>query len=308
MEFNKEEFSASFNDNEETRGQILETIASTEHGKTYLENHAKNYLDSKSGAIRGELYGNIDSDLKELGYEKPAGVKTYEFIKSTVQSLKEKAALGDPTAIETLSNENKELKAKIESGDANTHFKDLYEAGKSTWETTLAEKEALITGFHTEKRNLTIANDLNGALSQLALSEDISQSIKDIVINDAFNKLSKDAKIEGDGTISYYDANGQMLVSRKTSEKNTAKELLQAALTDIITKKPSGGGGADDNNGSDGTRKRSNITLASAKTQVELNTTIEEHLSSNGVLKGTDEYKKQGDELFKEYGTNLPLR
>lgn len=308
MEFNKEEFSASFNDNEETRGQILETIASTEHGKTYLENHAKNYLDSKSGAIRGELYGNIDSDLKELGYEKPSGVKTYEFIKTTLQSLKEKAALGDPTAIETLSNENKELKAKIESGEGNTHYKDLYTAGKSTWETTLAEKDALISGFHAEKRNLTISGDLNGALAQLALSDDISQSIKDIVINDAFNKLSKDAKIEGDGTISYYGADGQMLVSRKTSEKNTAKELLQAALTDIITKKATGGGGADDKDNPDGTKKRSNITLASAKTQMELNATIEEHLSSNGELKGTAKYREESDKLFKEYGANLPLR
>ena len=131
MEFNKEEFSQSFNENEETRGQILETIAGTEHGKTYLENHAKNYLEANSGAIRGELYGNIDNDLKELGFEKPTGVKTYAFLKDTVQSLKDKAALGDPAAIEALKTENQDLKTKIESGDSNTHYKDLWESCNS---------------------------------------------------------------------------------------------------------------------------------------------------------------------------------
>jgi len=307
MEFNKEEFSTSFNDNEETRGQILETIASSEHGKSYLENHAKSYLDANSGAIRGELYGNIDNDLKDLGFEKPTGIKTYAFLKETVQGLKDKAALGDPSAIETLRLENETLKSKIESGDGNNHYKDLYESGKSTWEKELAEKENTINGFHEEKRTFTIKNDLNGALSQITLSEDISQSIKDIVINNAFQKLANEAKIEGDGTISYYGEDGQIMMNKRTMAKKTAKEILAESLADIVVKKPVGGGGADDKENID-VNKRSNVTLAAAKTQTELNSIIEEHLSSNGELKGTSEYYKKADELFMEYNKNLPLR
>lgn len=307
MEFTQEEFSQSFNENEELRGQILETIASSEHGKSYLENHAKSYLDANSGAIRGELYGNIDNDLKDLGFEKPTGVKTYAFLKDTVQSLKEKAALGDPSAIEALKQENESLKSKIESGDGNTHYKDLYESGKSTWEKELAEKEAVINGFHEEKKTFNIKSDLNGALSQLSLNDEISQSIKDIVIKDAFNKLTQGAKIEGDGTVSYYGEDGQILMNKRTMAKKTAKEILQDALADIVVKKPTTQGGADDKTPMDD-KKRNNLTLASAKTQMELNSIIEEHLSSNGELKGTKEFVQKADELFKEYNNNLPLR
>jgi hypothetical protein len=295
----------ALNTNEELRGQILETISSTESGKSYLDTYAQTHFEKNVGVKVGELYGNIDNDLKELGFEKPNGVKTYDFLKETVSSLKEKASSADPNALIALQKERDELMSKLENNEQAKHFKDLYESTKSTYAEQLAEKEQLISDFNNKQRSFTIKSELDKELAGLTLNDTLPNDVRDTYIQTVYAALLKDAKVLEDGSVAFYDGE-ELIINKKTAGKASAKEILADKLKSIIAEKGSvaGSGGKDD----DGTKRPSNVTLANAKTQTELSSLIAEKLLSDGLLKGSDAYVQESDKLFGEYSKGLPLR
>jgi hypothetical protein len=302
-----EQFQEVFNTNEELRGQILETISSNDNGKAYLDNYAKHHFDSNIGARIGEIHGAYDKDLKELGFEKPDGVKSYEFVKETIKSLKEKAASGDPQAIEALRKENEELQSKIENNEQAKYFKDLHESSTKTFKEQLEEKEAQIQSFLDKQRSFQVEGELNKALTGFTLNDSLPAEVKDTFIQTVYADLLKGAKIIEDGSIAFYDGNGDLIVNNKTMGKATASEILADKLKSIIASKADtkGGGGQDGM----GEKKPSNVTFANAKTKGELLDLIQQSLLSNGEVKGTKEFNVKRDELFVENGGDkLPLR
>ncbi len=302
-----EQIQEAFNNNEELRGQIFETISTNDAGKTYLDTYAKNYFDNNIGSRIGEVHGAYDNDLKELGYVKPDGVKSYEFVKETIKSLKEKAASGDPQAIEQLRKENQELQSKIENNEQAKYFKDLHESSSKTFQEQLEAKESQIQGFLEKQRTFQIEGELNKALTGFDLNDSLPKEVKDTFIQTVYNKLLTDAKVLEDGSVVFYE-NGDIITNKRTAGKATAGEILADKLKSIIATKAdtSGGGGQDDGMGG---KKPSNVSFANAKTKGELTDLIQESLLSDGYIKGTDEFNSKNIELFVENGGNkLPLR
>lgn len=296
--------------NEEVRGQIFETLQGNENSKELLDKYAKAFYDENVGIKIGELHGMYDKDFEEItGQRKPEGVKTYQFIKEKVKELHEKANSVDTTALDKLKQENEALKSKVESGDVNNHFKSMYEEGKTTWQQQIAEKEEIIKNFQAEKKNFGVMNDLNSAMSSLSIREDIPESVTKVVIKNVLDKYIQNSTIENDNSVTYYDGENKPLMNKKTVNKLTAKEILQDELKDILVKKSSTVGGKDkaNDNPLSGVANVS-AELSSCKTRIELNEAINNKLLSDGVKKGSDEFKKQSIELFKQYGEELPLR
>ena len=118
--------------NEEQRGQVLETIAQHEAGKQYLNNFAKIEAEKIIGQKIGELHGGYDRDFEEVtGVKKPEGVKSYTFWKEHFKGVNEKAKSVNTDVIDQIKKENEELKLKMENNEQAKYFKDLYESTKT---------------------------------------------------------------------------------------------------------------------------------------------------------------------------------
>jgi hypothetical protein len=292
--------------NEEQRGQVLETIAQHEAGKEYLNNYAKIEAEKIIGQKIGELHGGYDRDFEEVtGVKKPEGVKSYTFWKEHFKGVNEKAKSVNTDVLDQIKKENEELKLKMENNEQAKYFKDLYESTKTTYQKQLEEKENFINQFQTERMQMKIKGDLSAAIAKLELNSELPEDVKNTYIETVFNSLMKGAKVMEDGSIVYYDGD-TLLTDSKTAQKATAEYLLQSRLKSILVEKKvvTGGGGQDPNK----TKSKSSVSFSHAKTQMELNTLIEESLLADGFLKGKTDFQAKKNELFKEFSNGLPLR
>jgi hypothetical protein len=292
--------------NEEQRGQVLETIAQHEAGKEYLNNYAKIEAEKIIGQKIGELHGGYDKDFEEItGVKKPDGVKSYTFWKEHFKGVNEKAKTVNTDVIDQMKKENEELKLKMENNEQAKYFKDLYESTKTTYQKQLEEKESFINQFQTERQQMKIKGELSSAMSKLELNSELPEDVRNTYIETVFGSLLNGAKVLEDGSIVFYD--GETIITNpKTASKATAEEILQSRLKSILVEKKvvTGGGGQDPNK----PKSKSSVSFAHAKTQMELNTLIEESLLADGFLKGKTDFQAKKNELFKEFSNGLPLR
>jgi hypothetical protein len=304
-ELNVEQIAEAFNANEELRGQLLETISSNEHGKSYLDNYAKNYFESNIGTKIGEVHGAYDKDFEEvLGVKKPDGVKSYAFWKEQAAKLKEAASSSDPALLESIKNENAELKSKIENNEQAKYFKDMYESTKNSYSEQLKEKEGVIQQFEQKQRTFTIEGELNKALNSIKLNDSLPEDVKATYLQTVYSSLLSEAKILEDGSIVFYE-NGEPITNKKTANKATASEILNNKLKSIVAQAPTTtGGGGQESNGT----KKSNVTFSNASTKLELQSLVETSLLADGLLKGTNDFTTKMDGILAEYGKGLPLR
>jgi|TARA_R110000744_G_scaffold179347_6_gene298366 hypothetical protein len=288
--------------NEETRGTFLETIAETEQGKAYLKNHADTHFDNNVGTKIGEIYGNIDKDLKELGFEKQEGVRTFDFVKSTISTLKEKANSFDSSMLTSLKSENEELKQKLDSNEGTKYFKDLLESTKTTAKAEIEKYKGELDQFKTNELNNKINTELKNTISSFSFDDSIKKPVLDSYVNSELKKLSTKAEVAEDGSITFYDDNGEIIVNKKTMFKADAQYILSEKLKEVLVenRNAEGGGG---NSGKDGKR-----FFGNAKNQMELISLIDENLLADGYVKGTDIYQEKLSELLKANKGDLPLR
>lgn len=291
--------------NEEQRGAVLETIASHEAGKEYLNNYAKIEAEKIIGQKIGELHGGYDRDFEEVtGVKKPEGVKSYTFWKDYVKEINEKAKSNNTDVLDQIKKENADLKFKMENNEQAKYFKDLHESTKASLQKQLTEKDEFINQFQTERTQMKIKTDLSNAIAKLELNSELPEDVRNTYIDTVFNSLVKGAKVLEDGSIVYYDGD-TLLTDSKTAQKATAEYLLQARLKSILVEKKvvTGGGGQ-----AQGTKTKSSVSFAHAKTQMELTTLIEDSLLADGFLKGKADFQVKKNELFKEFSNGLPLR
>ena len=305
MDFTNEQITEILS-NEETRGAFLETIAGTEQGKNYLENHATAHFDNKVGEKIGELHGKYDQDLAEAtGIKKPDGVKSYVFWKETISRLNEKANSIDPTILDSLKSKNEELQKQLDNNEGTKYFKDLLESTKTTAQSEIERYKGELETFKNNELQSRIKNELNSTISKFGFDDTIKKPVLDSYINTELQKLSKNAKVSEDGSVTYYDESGKVLMNTKTMLKADSEYILSDRLKDVIaeTRSVKGGGG-------DGSTKNkvSKGNFASAKNQQELNGLIQANLLADGYIKGAEDYNSKFSELLKANKGDLPLR
>jgi len=302
-----EQINEAFESNAELKGQFLENYRNSEEVQTLLNNHAQNFWDSKIGDEIGKVHGGYDNDFKEvLGVEKPQGVKSYTFWKEQVQKLKEGS---DPKLIETKDSEIAKLKEAIEANAGSEHFKGLYEKLQSDSETRISELLAEVDGYKGKIRKGTIESLINKAMSGFEFNTDLPEDLRNNFVDGIVSKLVSDAKVMEDGTVTFYEGD-QPILDKTSLAKMDANGILKMKLASVLAKKtPSNGGGVDPKNVDPNNPNRANVpaTIATAKTQVQLNEAITKELISKGLKKGSKEWASEADKLFAENSKGLPF-
>ena len=303
-----EQINDAFENNPDLKGQFIENFRGSEDGQALLNNYAQNHWDSKIGDEIGSLHGKYDDDFSEvLGIKKPDGVKSYIFWKEQVQKLKEGS---DPELIATKDAEIARLQKAIESNAGSEHFKTMYEKLPGESESRVSELNAELEALKGQIRSGKIESLINKAMSGFEFNSDLPEEVRSSYIDGIVSKLIEGAKVMEDGTVTFYE-NNEPILDSKTLAKMDAGAILKSKFASILAKKETTNGGGVDPNKVDPAnpnRLGASGSIASAKTQVQLNDAIKTELIGKGLKKGSAEYSKEADALFAEYSKGLPIQ
>lgn len=303
-----EQLNEAFENNAELKNEFLNNYRNSEEVRTLLNNHAKNYWDSKIGDEIGKVHGGYDQDFKEvLGVEKPQGVKSYTFWKEQISKLKENA---NPELLSEKDQQIVELKKAVEQSSGSEHFKSLYEKLQSDSETRIAELNEQLNQFENKFRTNKIESLINKSMNGFEFNSELPEDLRTSFVEGIVSKLIEGAKVMEDGTVTFYE-NNEPILNPKTLAKMEAGDILKTKLSSVLMKKEnSAGGGVDPKTVDPNNPNRFNTpaTITTAKTQTQLFEAISKELSSKGMRKGSKEYTGEFDKLFAENSEGLPLR
>ena len=279
------------------------------------------------GSKIAEVHKAYDNDIKELfGVEKPAGVKTYQFLKDKVNELKTQTDTSSlKSEIETLKKEKSDLEKLAKTGGDAVLTKQIEDLTKS-----IADKDKTLSDLRNdlkvkendflakikEKENetvtLKIESEIAGALAGLKFKA-LDQTIIDTMISNAKAQVlqagtpefQKDEK--GNTFTVFRDANGHIISNPTNLQKPfTAGELVLEKLKPILEPGRNVGG-----SGSEGGQGGSGVTIVKGafKTKNEATIGISKMLSEQGIAKTDPKFAAKFDELYKEAVTDdMPIQ
>lgn len=189
---------------------------------TLLKNSTKAYDEKLINKTVGETYGKFDKIAKDAGFEIESG-KTTEFIMNKFADAKTREA------------ENIELRAKIKSNNPDgliklqEEIKNLktnggkkYEQANKDLQTQLDGKSEAFETYRTEseakfqEQGLKHQTSLmrNALMSRMPkIKEGIAESVSKLVRNQALDNLLKQSNLNEDGSISFKDDKGNLLMN-----------------------------------------------------------------------------------------------
>lgn len=299
------------------QNEALKTL--TDEQITALETLSSNDENTVIAKKTGEIHGAYEKDLEAAGFKKPEGWKSkdgktqvYHYLKEAVLPVAAGAATLK-TDLETERAKIKDLETKIASGatdevlkqqlkDANKKFEDLnglYTKDKTEFETKLTAEQSKLN-------NTLIDFEIEKGLAGLKFKDEASIPVS---VRNAFIENSK-AKILSQNKPDFIDngKGGRALVFRNekgeilNNPENglnpfSAQDLLKRELKDILEVSKSQGGAGGGNGGKGG--GAATLDLSEAKTQVQADTMIREHLMQLGETRGSASLQQKHNEIRK---------
>lgn len=291
----------------------------TEEQVTALTKLSENAFSEAIATRIGELHGQYDQDIKSvIGKDKPAGVKTYEWLKQELSALKNQAE-----STQGLTAEIETLKAQIKDGKGGEAMEqqlaDLENQRNELQKALEAEKTAAAEKIQAEQAkaaNLRISYEFEKALQGVKFKPD---DIMPAAVRETFIQAAK-TKILGEAKPDWIDDGngGQRLVFRNQSGQVmnnpdnalnpfTAAELLKKELTPILDtgKQQNGTGtGSGQQTGTGG-----GIAISGAQNQAAAARMIQDHLLGMGLENGSKEFQAQFDKAWADNKiSELPMR
>lgn len=288
---------------------------------------SKNDENATIGAKIGELHGQYDADVFGItGVAKKEGEKSYVYVKRVLSDYKNKI---DSTAnvrneLEQSKTQLAELQAKLE---ANAHDETLAQQLKDSkaqierMKTQFAERE---TAFNTAKAKLE--SDIKGlhvdyafkaAVSGLKFKGGITEGMKRILLDSAkaevMAKGTPDVITDEAGAVKlvFRDANGAILTNMANNlNPMTVEDMVrQTTLMDAIETTPVQTGGGTHSPSNTAYAPQAGFTISGARTQVEADNMIAQHLLSQGITRDSLEFSSKLREIrdANQVG-NLPIR
>lgn len=272
------------------------------------------------GAKTGEIYGNIDKDIKEVtGTEKPEKVKTYDWLKNVLGDVKKTTEL--KSQVETLTTEKQNLETKLaKGGNFDTELKQQLDAkitelealqGQYTTDTDNLQKK--VETMEKNNTKMLIDFETREAEKGLTFIDALPESTRPVLINSAKSKILSEFDTEfidnGDG--------GKKLVFKKDGvvQNNPENKLNPYTMTELFQKelkdslKVGGNKKGAGSNGGDGGGDGDVYDLSTAKTQLEADDMLETHLMKSGLTKGSKEFQTKFREERKSNNVSkLPMR
>lgn len=229
--------------------------------------------------------------------KKDANEKYYDYV---ARALSETKGSLEPlkTELETLrktGNPSEADKKRIQQ------LEGLLQEEKGKFTTQLQEKEARI-------HELTVGGEIRSGVAAVRGSyrKDLPASIVAIAENTVVADLLKSSKQQEDGTITFLDGKGDVIINKQTYAPETAENIVRERLKDLldVQQQKTGTGTNEGSQGQQQYQKGEKGTFtgipATVKTQVELT----DHLLALGYVAGAKEY----NEIWDKEASKLPLR
>lgn len=293
---------------------------------TAIAEMSSNDENAVIGTRIGTLHGQYDADIFGItGIAKNQGEKSYDYAKRVLNDYKAQIA-STATIQAQLANAKNEiatLKQKLADG-----------AGDETLKQQLKDAKALATQlqqqltqqasdsakqketYEKQIKDIYVDSAFGEAVSDLKFKAGITDGIKAVLINAA------KAEVLSKGEPDFIESNGKKVLVFRDKDGNvlnnpannlnpfTASELLmQTSLKDVIDpgKKQNGGGtGGNGGNGGDGGNL---FDLSGAKTQLEADKAIENHLLAEGLTRDSAEFADRFASMRADNNVaQLPIR
>jgi len=277
--------------NESDSGDF-EVFLADEH-KTYLDNFAKQTLDTKVAEEVKKIHQSYDNDLYDLfGEHKQTNEKTYNFLKRKVTEVSEKAKAADEykSKIDELTEALKKNSGDEQLKNELKSVKEAYELEKKSWNQKESE-------FTTKMDRFKLDSELEKGLASMKFKDDLPESVRRVFIQNVKNDLISSAKII-DGKMIFVDENGQTLVNKDNAlNPFTPAEMLSNKLSDILAEAKPGTPPKPEKKYVDG-KEVLVLTNPHAKTREE----VTQYLRENGITNSSKEYR----EMYAEFTKDLP--
>lgn len=271
----------------------------------------------------GEHHGLIENDvLTVTGVAKATGEKSYEYLKRVLNTYHNtvKNTAGIEAKIAEKEAKITELETAIASGkgteaitqklrDAEDQLRTL----RTTYDTEKAGWEEERTGFANKLTSMQIGAEFAKAVSTLTFKAEYPESVQKILLETAQNKIlaayTPDwVDIAGVKTAVFRDTAGSILQNPANKlNPYTATELLTEQLKDVLDtgQKRSGAGS---NNHTEG-QPTTLASIAGAKSQIDADRMIKQHLLEMGLRNGSAEMAKEMAKIRTELSVEkLPIR
>lgn len=268
----------------------------------------------------GEVHGEYDQDISSiLGRTRPQGIKTYDWLKTELQGLKDQAESGSGISQEEydqLKTAKADLEKQIAEGKGDTarikeleaslqQTKSLVSEWESKYNNTIQDWEKKYQDKSEEVYSIETRATVNAALAGAKFRDDIPESLRTLAIQNAtgllLNGEYKIGEVEGsDGTKvkAILDKAGNPV---RNSDNGLApyspSEFILSKLGDVIDKGRQQAG-AGSGNGNPNPQPGSPIAIQ-ATTQKDASATIRETLVAQGIQRGTDEFTQAFSEAWE---------
>lgn len=303
---------------------LLPKLVELEPVKKVIENRAESIFKVKIDEEISKTHSRYDDDMMATLGERPAQKedgtkeKTHEKIKTLFGELKElrtkKDSLSKDAEVQRLMGELE--KAKQEGG--GKFIQEQFEQAKAEW---TKKEQDLLKQIQDKDGALTVGqikNIVATGFAGLKLNPDISDTIKNVILQNEEQKIIQNAKIEN-GKVVFMNAEGKPLLNPTTYEPMTITEVLSTseAVKEITLKENAGGGGGADPvvkgalktitvEGKDS--RKLELPAGSFKTKKEFIDVAEKALIDSGITRRDADWDTLKNEAYKSYNVSeLPM-
>lgn len=285
---------------------------------------SKNDENAVIGAKIGALHGQYDADILAVtGVKKNDGEKSYDYAKRVLGEYKTKAD-GIEGQLVAAKAQVADLQAKIDKGEGDQAIRQQLKDSKAQVTQLQSELAAKQTEFikaketyESDLKQVHVSYAFDAATAGLKFKDGISESVQKVLLDSAKREVlakgTPDFIDNGQGgkTLVLRGADGNILNNPKNNlNPYTLTELvMETSIKDVIAEgRTATGGGTGGNGGSNG-GANGQLDLSGARTQLEADQMIEQHLLANGITRDSKQFSEQSLQIRTEAEVSkLPLR
>lgn len=296
---------------------ILATL--TDEQIAAIEKLSENDENAVIGKKTGEIHGSYEQDILTLtGIKKNDGEKAYDYMKRVLGDYKTQSESFESQKSELKSTIDT-LKAKIEAGEGNEvikqQLKDAQQQLKdveNTYKTQVGDLQSKYNDLQGKYNMSIVDTEFVKALNGVKFKSEYPENVINVMISNAKNSILAENKPEfvdenGKQSLIFRDKDGNILKNPANQlQPYSAKEMLLSNLKDIIDhgREQRGNGSKGGKGGKGGT-----VDISGAKTQVEADEIIANHLMASGFTRDSEDFSAKLGEIRSELEvSNLPIQ
>lgn len=283
-----------------------------------LETLSANDENTVIGKKTGEIYRELDTKIEEItGVKRSGDEKTYIYLARATEGFKNSAGELEPLRkqVGELTKEKDRLDKLVKEGSTDAEIKKQLDQANKNLASVTDQYNTLNTEFTQVKQthekelfNSRIENDLSIATNGLKFKAEFPESVTKVLLGQAIDKVKAMEPEyidngQGGKQLVFKDSTGAHMRNPENQlHPFTASELVQKELKTlgVLADSRQQGGGGTGGSGGGGGGGGSLVELSGAKTRVEANDLICQHLMQKGLTVGSDEYQTEMNKAWAD--------